>query len=106
MPNVAEGVKFEVYNDKGQLVATQIMGPQKMGDMPWVWDGSDDAGNKVADGNYFFKATVVSQGKTTSPSVNVLSTVTGVNQAIDKTIMLEVAGAKSVKLTDVQRIGS
>jgi hypothetical protein len=49
---------------------------------------------------------VVSQGKTTTPPVNVLSTVTGVNQAIDKSIMLEVAGGKSVKLTDVQRIGS
>ena len=106
LPNGAEGVKFQVYNDKGQLVATQVMGAQKMGDMPWVWDGSDDAGNKVADGNYFFKATVVSQGKTTSPSVNVLSTVTGVNQAIDKTIMLEVAGGKSMKLADVQRIRS
>lgn len=106
LPNGAEGVKLQVYNDKGQLVATQVMGAQKMGDMPWVWDGSDDAGNRVADGNYFFKATVVSQGKTTTPSVNVLSTVTGVNQAIDKSIMLEVAGGKSVKLTDVQRIGS
>ena len=105
LPNGAEGVKFQVYNDKGQLVATQIMGAQKMGDMPWTWDGSDDAGNKVAEGNYFFKATVISQGKTTTPSVNVLSTVTGVNQAIDKSIMLEVAGGKSVKLTDVQRIG-
>ena len=106
LPNGAEGVKFQVYNDKGQMVATQIMGAQKMGDMPWTWDGSDDAGNKVADGNYFFKATVISQGKTTTPSVNVLSTVTGVNQAIDKSIMLEVAGGKSVKLTDVQRIGN
>ena len=105
LPNGAEGVKFQVYNERGQLVATQIMGAQKMGDMPWTWDGSDDAGNKVADGNYFFKATVISQGKTTTPSVNVLSTVTGVNQAIDKSIMLEVAGGKSVKLTDVQRIG-
>jgi flagellar basal-body rod modification protein FlgD len=106
LPNGAEGVKLQVYNDQGQVVATQVMGAQKMGDMPWVWDGSDDAGNQVPFGNYFFKATVVSQGKTTTPSVNVLSTVTGVNQAIDKTIMLEVAGGKSVKLTDVQRIGS
>ena len=106
LPNGAEGVKFQVYNDKGQLVATQVMGAQKMGDMPWVWDGSGDAGNRVPDGTYFFKATVVSQGKTTTPPVNVLSTVTGVNQAIDKSIMLEVAGGKSVKLTDVQRIGS
>jgi hypothetical protein len=106
LPNGAEGVKLQVYNDKGQIVATQVMGAQKMGDMPWVWDGSNDAGSRVPDGNYFFKATVVSQGKTTTPSVNVLSTVTGVNQAIDKSIMLEVAGGKSVKLTDVQRIGS
>jgi len=106
LPNGAEGVKLEVYNEKGQLVATQVMGAQKMGDMPWVWDGSNDSGNKVPDGNYFFKATVVSQGKTANLAVNVLSTVTGVNQAVDKSIMLEVAGGKSVKLTDVQRIGS
>jgi len=106
LPNGAEGVKLQVYNDQGQVVATQVMGAQKMGDMPWVWDGSDDAGKQVPFGNYFFKATVVSQGKTTTPSVNVLSTVTGVNQTVDKTIMLEVAGGKSVKLADVQRIGS
>jgi len=106
LPTGAEGVKLQVFNDKGEAVATQVMGAQKIGDMPWVWDGSDDAGHRVPDGNYFFKATVVSQGKTTNPSVNVLSTVTGVNQASDKTIMLEVAGGKSVKITDVQRIGS
>jgi flagellar basal-body rod modification protein FlgD len=106
LPTGAEGVKFEVTNEKGQLVATQIMGPQSMGDMPWAWDGSNDNGDILPDGNYFFKATVVSQGKTTNPPVSVLSTVLGVSQAADKTIMLEVAGGKSVKLTDVQRIGS
>jgi len=106
LPTGAEGVKFEVFNDKGQAVASQIMGAQKIGDMPWVWDGTSDAGAQVPAGNYTFKATVISQGKTSNPSVNVLSTVTGVNQQADKTVMLEVAGGKSVKLTDVQRIGS
>jgi flagellar hook assembly protein FlgD len=88
------------------LVANQIMGAQSIGDMPWVWDGTSDAGGQVPAGNYTFKATVISQGKTTKPSVNVLSTVTGVNQQGDKTILLEVSGGKSVKLTDVQRIGT
>ena len=106
LPTGAEGVKLEVFNDKGQLVANQIMGAQSIGDMPWVWDGTSDAGSQVPAGNYTFRATVISQGKTTKPSVNVLSTVTGVNQQGDKTILLEVAGGKSVKLTDVQRIGS
>jgi flagellar basal-body rod modification protein FlgD len=106
LPTGAEGVKFEVFNDKGQAVATQIMGAQPIGDMPWVWDGTGDSGSQVPAGMYSFKATVISQGKTSNPSVNVLSTVTGVNQQADKTLMLEVAGGKSVKLTDVQRIGS
>ncbi len=86
-------------------MATQILGPQTAGDMPLYWDGSDDAGNKVPDGNYYITAAAVVQGKNTTPAVSILSTVTGVNQASDKTIMLEVAGGKSVKLTDVQRIG-
>jgi flagellar basal-body rod modification protein FlgD len=106
LPTGAEGVKLEVFNDKGQLVTSQVMGAQSIGDMPFVWDGTSDAGSKVPDGYYSFKATVISQGKTSNPVVNVLSTVTGVNQQADKTILLEVAGGKSVKLTDVQRIGS
>jgi flagellar basal-body rod modification protein FlgD len=106
LPTGAEGVKLEVFNDKGQLVTSQVMGAQSIGDMPFYWDGTSSTGNKVPDGAYTFKASVTSQGKTTTPVVNVLSTVTGVNQQADKTILLEVAGGKSVKLTDVQRIGS
>jgi flagellar basal-body rod modification protein FlgD len=105
LPQGASGVQLQVTNDKGQVVAKQILGPQTAGDMPLYWDGSDDAGNKVPDGNYFITATAVIQGKTANPTVSILSTVTGVNQTADKSIMLEVAGGKSVKLTDVQRIG-
>jgi flagellar basal-body rod modification protein FlgD len=106
LPTGAEGVKFEVFNAKGQMVTSQIMGSQPIGDMPWAWGGTNESGAQVPAGNYSFKATVISQGKTSNPSVNVLSVVTGVNQQADKTVMLEVAGGKSVKLTDVQRIGS
>ena len=106
LPTGAEGVKFEVFNDKGQVVTSQIMGSQPIGDMPWAWDGTGESGAQMPAGNYSFKATVISQGKTSNPSVNVLSVVTGVNQQADKTVMLEVAGGKSVKLTDVRRIGS
>lgn len=106
LPNGAEGVKLQVFNDKGQQVAAKVLGAQKIGDMPIFWDGASDSGAKVPDGFYTFKATVVSQGKTSTPSVNVLSVVTGVNQQADKTILLEVTGGKSVKMSDVQRIGS
>ena len=106
LPTGAEGVKIQVANNRGQVVATQILGSQPIGDLPLVWDGTDDSGNALPNGNYSFKATVLSQGKASNPSVSILSKVTGVNQSPDKTMLLEVLGGKSVKLTDVQRIGA
>ena len=105
LPEGASGLQLQVINDKGNVIATQILGPQQAGDVPLYWDGSDDAGNQVPDGLYTITASAVVQGKNTNPIVSIHSIVTGVNQTPDKTIMLEVAGGKSVKLTDVQRIG-
>jgi flagellar basal-body rod modification protein FlgD len=105
LPEGASGLQLQVINDKGNVIATQILGPQQAGDVPLYWDGSDDTGNQVPDGLYTITASAVVQGKNTNPIVSIHSTVTGVNQTPDKTIMLEVAGGKSVKLTDVQRIG-
>jgi len=106
LPTGADGLKLEVFNDKGQVVTSQVLGAQKIGDMPFYWDGTTDSGGQAPDGAYTFKATVTSQGKTSTPSVNIQSIVTGVNQQADKTILLEVTGGKSIKLTDVQRVGA
>jgi flagellar basal-body rod modification protein FlgD len=105
LPTGADGVKFEVFNDRGALVATNILGPQTVGDMTWAWNGADDTGNPLPDGTYRFKATTVSQGKTYNPSVSTLATVTGVSQTADKTMLLDVTGGRTVKLADVARIG-
>ena len=35
LPTGADGVKLEVFNDKGQLVTSQVLGSQKIGDMPF-----------------------------------------------------------------------
>jgi len=71
------------------------------------WDGMDDAGNNLPDGNYRFIATMTSAGKTTQPTVNTLATVRSVSSAgtADNTWLLEVDGGKTVSLNDVKRIG-
>jgi len=66
LPTGAEGLKLEVQNDKGQTVRTQIFGAQMAGSASLSWDGLDDAGNGMPDGNYRFVATVTSGGKTVS----------------------------------------
>lgn len=104
LPNGAQGIQFQVFDQTGVLVNTQILGAQVAGDMPWAWDGVDDTGNVLPDGNYRFVATAVVQGKTTTPSVSTMATVTGISQQADKSIVLQVQGGKSIKLSDVSRI--
>jgi flagellar basal-body rod modification protein FlgD len=105
LPTGADGVKFEVFNDKGALVATNILGPQTVGDMTLSWNGTDDTGTTLPDGTYRFKATAASQGKTTNPSVSTLATVTGISQTADKAMLLNVTGGRTINLADVSRIG-
>jgi len=101
----ADAVKLEVLDSTGNTVASQSYGPQSIGDIPFAWGGVDSTGTPVSKGYYSFKATVTNKGKDTVTPVSVYSTVNSVNQASDKTINLNVAGGKSIKLTDITRIG-
>jgi flagellar basal-body rod modification protein FlgD len=107
LPTGADGVKFEVYNDKGQLVRSQILGAQTAGSMNLSWDGLDDNGQAMADGNYRFKVTASSNGVASTPTVNTLSTVRSVSSAgtADDAWLLGVDGGKTISLSDVKRIG-
>ena len=104
LPNGADGVKFMVYDTKGILVKTEILGAQTAGDMTWSWDGTDEAKNALPDGTYRFAAAAVSQGKVVTPSVSTMAKVIGVSQQPDKTMLLQIEGGKTVKLADVKRI--
>lgn len=104
LPTGAQGIQFKVFDDKGVLVNTQILGGQVAGDLTWTWDGVNDAGNVLPDGNYRFVATAVIQGKTSNPKVSTMATVMGISQQADKSILLQIQGGKSVKLSNVTRI--
>jgi flagellar basal-body rod modification protein FlgD len=105
-PTGADGIKVQIFNDKGILVRTQIMGAQPPGDVTIAWDGTNDGGTTVPNGTYRYVASVNSNGSVTKPTVNTYAQVTGVSSAgtADGTMLLEVAGGKTVNLADVKRI--
>ena len=105
LPNGADGVKIQVLNDKGVLVATNILGSQRMGDMSFSWNGADDQGAPLPDGTYRFVASAVSQGLTSQPPVSTAAMITGVSQDASKTTLLQIQGGKTIKLSDVSTIG-
>ncbi len=107
VPTGADGIRVQVFNDQGQLVRTQIMGAQAVGDVTLAWDGMTDAGAAAPNGTYRYVATVNRAGKITTPTVNTLATVRSVSSAgtSDGTLLLEVDGNKSISLSDVKRVG-
>jgi hypothetical protein len=48
-------VALRVYNVLGQLVRTLVNEPQEAGIYEVIWDGSDENGNEVASGIYFYR---------------------------------------------------
>jgi flagellar basal-body rod modification protein FlgD len=104
LPNGAAGVQLQVFDAKGVLVSTQTAGAQAAGDMLFNWNGQDDVGNALPSGSYRFVAKAVSQGKTITPTVSTMATVLGVSQQPDKSMLLQVTGGKTIKLSDVTKI--
>jgi flagellar basal-body rod modification protein FlgD len=104
LPNGADGVQLQVFDSKGVLVSTQTAGAQTAGDMLFNWNGQDDVGNALPSGTYRFVASAVSQGKTITPTVSTMATVLGVSQQADKSMVLQVTGGKTIKLSDVTKI--
>jgi flagellar basal-body rod modification protein FlgD len=99
----AEGMTVEVLDSKGSVVRTAIYGAQSAGSVALTWDGLDNNGQALPDGNYTLRAKAVVQGKTTNPEVAVYAAVQSVVQT-GNDLQLQVAGGKSISLSSVQRI--
>jgi len=108
LPAGADGIQLQVFDDKGSLVRSQILGPQPPGDVVLTWDGKTDAGSTANDGIYSYVANVNSKGQMTKPTINTYATVNAVKSAgtSDGAMLLEVAGGKTVNISDVKRISN
>ncbi|HEY4635634.1 MAG TPA: flagellar hook assembly protein FlgD [Rhodospirillales bacterium] len=74
----AASTQIAIYNDQGQLVR-QIPGETTAGAHQLVWDGKDNGGNSVPDGNYQIQLVAVdNSGSPVTATTNFVSTVTGV----------------------------
>lgn len=75
----ADQVSVQVIDKGGKVVDTLDLGATKIGSYTQVWDGKDQNGKQLADGQYTFKVTATSAGKaltdTTALSLAAVSSV-------------------------------
>lgn len=75
----AGNVLVQVYNSAGQLVWSQQSEVKDTTSQKVAWQGKDQLGNSLADGNYTFKVTAVDEkGASINVTSRISGTVTGV----------------------------
>ncbi len=105
VPNGADKVQLEVFDQLGRKVFTQELGRQSPGDVKVTWDGYSVNGERMPEGRYKVIATVSSLGTVTQVPITTPSTVRGVSfDSKTNDLVLEVDGGGSVPLSQVKRI--
>ncbi|MCD5978626.1 Flagellar basal body rod modification protein [Pseudomonas savastanoi pv. glycinea] len=106
VPASSTTTNVKIYDAQMNLVKTVDMGSQSAGTSSFSWDGTNEAGEKVASGNYSFVASGSLDGTATGLATYLPATVNSVTTGVNGgEMMLNLAGGQSIALSKVQTIG-
>ena len=106
VPQAVSNATVTITDKDGKLVKTIDMGAQKAGNASFVWDGTNDKGEKVDPGTYTFAAKTTIDGKQHDMYTMLPATVSSVTLSqTGGEMMLNLAGLGSIALSKVQTIG-
>lgn len=103
LPSVADAVTVDVLDANGAVVRTIDMKGQTPGVHDIAWDGRNDAGVPVADGDYTFQVKATANGTSVQP----IGLVYGKVQAVSgdtNGVLLDMGNGQSAAVDDVRRI--
>lgn len=103
LASAADTVKVSVLDSSGNLVKQLDLGAQNSGLVAFSWDGTNTAGETVADGTYTYKVAASSGGTAVSATSLALGTVGSVLMD-GSTATLNVSGIGSVDLADIRQV--
>jgi flagellar basal-body rod modification protein FlgD len=67
LPSGADSVTVNIYDSNNVLVRQLNLGAQNAGTVMFAWDGKNNAGNTVSDGNYTFSVAATAGGTAIAP---------------------------------------
>lgn len=80
--SAATNVEIQVLDSSGEVVRTISGNAQSAGDAAEYWDGRDDSGNRVPNGNYTFNVTATdAEGSEVVAATYITGVVTAINYA-------------------------
>lgn len=105
VPQAISEAKITIKDKDGNTVKTIELAEQKAGYADFIWDGTNNSGEKVEPGTYTFTASSTVDGKAVQMSTLLPAKVTSVSFSASGEMVLNLAGVGKVSLSDVQTIG-
>lgn len=103
VPTGADDVVVTIKNAAGVAVRTVDLGQMTAGSGNYTWNGQDDKGNQLADGNYTIGVSATQGGKIVTANALGVDKVAGVT-INNGTMQLVLASGGTAKLSDVASI--
>lgn len=103
LAGAAQNIEIQVYNESGGLVRTITAEDLEEGINSISWDGKDDAGTDVAEGEYTFSVTATD---TEGESVNVVTRVVGIIDSVryENGMGYLMIGGQKISMSDIIQI--
>lgn len=99
-------IRFEIKDESGQVVRSIAVGTQEAGDLDFIWDGNNDAGERMPPGMYTVSAYGQVGGTTEQLNTSIIARVESVNlNGAEGQILLNLAGLGQIEFNEVKEIG-
>ncbi|MCE1115787.1 MULTISPECIES: flagellar hook assembly protein FlgD [Pseudomonas] len=105
VPQSISDAKVTIKDKDGNVVKTMQLGSQKAGTADFIWDGTNEKGEKVAPGTYTFTAETTVDGKAKTLSTLLPARVNSVSFQNGSEMMLDLAGIGKIGISKVTSIG-
>jgi flagellar basal-body rod modification protein FlgD len=99
----ADSSQVAIYNSAGALVRSIDLGAQPVGIVKWQWDGKDNSGVAMADGNYTFTVNATQGGNSVAPTNLQFGVVNSVTQDTQG-VTLSVGQLAGISMSQVKQI--
>ncbi|MBV1910131.1 MAG: flagellar hook assembly protein FlgD [Kangiellaceae bacterium] len=106
VPSATNNLRFEIRDAAGQLVRRIDVGDRDAGDIEFYWDGNNEEGEFVGEGQYEVAAFGNVNGKTEQLPTSIRAQVQSVNLGgSDGGIFLNLTGLGQINFNDVKAVG-
>ena len=104
LPADASAVKMLIANADGELVRQIDLGAMDAGEQEFSWDGCDEQGDHLDEGQYQFAVLATVEGENYQLGTILSANVDSVTVSASGAMSLNVAGVGSVAISDVREI--